>query len=59
MRLGLKCKVQAEHTMKGVLAVPKECVKWEGTDAKCKVLSESMARLSSEKTVWSGHPTTR
>lgn len=38
IRLGLKCKVHAERALKGVLAVPKSSVKWEGAQAKVKVL---------------------
>jgi len=39
LRLGLKCKVGAERTLKGVLAVPKECIKTEAGKTTCKVLT--------------------
>jgi multidrug efflux pump subunit AcrA (membrane-fusion protein) len=39
VRLGLKCKVRAERTMNGVLAIPKEAVTWQGEKAMCKVQS--------------------
>jgi multidrug efflux pump subunit AcrA (membrane-fusion protein) len=39
VRLGLKCKVGAERTLKGVLAVPKECIKTEAGKSTCKVLT--------------------
>lgn len=49
VRLGLKCKVRAERTLKGVIAVPKECVKWEGAEATVKVLDASGA--AKERTI--------
>jgi multidrug efflux pump subunit AcrA (membrane-fusion protein) len=38
VRLGLKCKVRAERTLKSVIAVPRECVTWENAQAQVKVL---------------------
>jgi len=38
VRLGLKCRVHAERTLKGVLTIPKSAVKIDGADAKVKVL---------------------
>lgn len=39
VRLGLKCKVRADRTINGVLAVPNEAISWQGENAKCKVQS--------------------
>ncbi len=38
VRLGLKCKVHADRTLSGVLAIPKEAVKWDAGEAKVKVV---------------------
>jgi multidrug efflux pump subunit AcrA (membrane-fusion protein) len=37
VRLGLKCKVHADRTLKDVLAVPREAVKWEAGQASVRI----------------------